>query len=228
MKAQAKFSPERAKECMTWTEEVTGEDLSSFPDPLYCYSRTDLTSTTSAQYVALQMNMTGVNTSTMNNSIQTALTSEIQNIVSTHLSTMCCNRPNITLTTNDVQVVIQNCDTVAIIITQPVNTNMIPIYESLSFYTHQDNPNWGSKRPALRDAINTAMDPYGINFEANAQNRRSIGHLDSRPSSLGGCTGISEQDDIITISAGQGGHMGMIEQMGVLAVLMLTSMLAFQ
>merc|ERR1711878_205351 len=34
MKAQAKFSPERAKECMTWIEEVTGQKLGDIKDQI--------------------------------------------------------------------------------------------------------------------------------------------------------------------------------------------------
>ena len=32
--AQAKFSPERAKECMTWIEEVTGQKLGDIKDQI--------------------------------------------------------------------------------------------------------------------------------------------------------------------------------------------------
>merc|ERR1712113_1258553 len=34
MKAQAKFSPERAKECMTWIEEVAGQKLGDIKDQI--------------------------------------------------------------------------------------------------------------------------------------------------------------------------------------------------
>merc|ERR1712018_581935 len=34
MKSQAKFSPERAKECMTWIEEVTGQKLGDIKDQI--------------------------------------------------------------------------------------------------------------------------------------------------------------------------------------------------
>merc|ERR1711988_762016 len=34
MKAQAKFSPERAKECMTWIEEAAGQKLGDIKDQI--------------------------------------------------------------------------------------------------------------------------------------------------------------------------------------------------
>merc|ERR1711933_90264 len=116
----------------------------------------------------------------------------------------------------DVQVIMVSCETLAIFITKPAGTNLIPIYEALSFDTSSDNPNQGSKRETIRTAIVAALQHYGLAFPRDRDNVRAIGHIDGIPAA-GSCG-----DTTVTVSAAEGEHMG------VLAALTLAVFLGFQ
>jgi len=203
--------------CELWFEPVTPTSVDSH-NLLYCYNRTNFQSNTAtAQFVSLTLNFTGLNTSSVNTTIVNAMTRTIKTEFSSHLSSLA-DRPAVNISEDEVQPVIMNCETVAIVIRPPVGTNLIPIYESLSYYQSQGtgaNTNQGSKRVALRTALNAALNSYGLNFPHNEQNPRAIGNIAGAPSASSSCTAAE-----ITISSD-----AQIKQISVLATLIVAALL---
>jgi len=203
--------------CEIWVEDVIGQNV-GHGNPLYCYNRTNPQNNTAVQQmVSLTLNFTGLSSSTINDTIVDAMAQAIKTIFSTQLSDLA-NRTDVNISETDVSFILMSCETVAIVITKPAGTNLLPIYESLSYYDNSaDNPNQGSKRKFLRSAMKAQLAPYGLDFPPNENNPRAIGHI-SVPVTASACT-VAAPD---AISAAQ------TERMGVLAMLVLTVLLGVQ
>merc|ERR1712032_533258 len=97
------------------------------------------------------------------------------------------------------------------------DTNLIPIYESLSYYNSNDNPNQGSKRVALRVALTTALASYGLNFPHNEHNPRAIGNVAGVPTASSSCIATGD-DGRIQISNAHSKHIKMLVALLVTAI----------
>jgi len=204
--------------CEIWLEDVTVQSVPTHPNPFSCYNRTTPQGGTAVpQYVALTLNFTGLNSS-INTTVETAMTQVLKTAFSTNLSALA-HSPEVNISESEVAVILMSCETLAIIISKPAGTNMIPIYEALGTSSSYD-----SKINDLRIAMNTHLAPYGLEFP-DEHHPRAIGHIDGRPSSSTTCRAESSGDPVDNSTDDStngpeinGAHS---KHLGVLTVLML-------
>lgn len=215
--------------CEIWIQKVKGADI-SFQNNISCYSLDGNQSGIVEHFVSWHVKIQGLSNEAFNRSTKEVLTSTLKSQVAKHLSNLP-NRTNIDLTAKDVDVLIRSCEEVVIIITQPEGTNptdLVPIYEALSWYTSGDNSNQGSQREVLKTDLDTALAHLNITLDDSNKFPRMIDKIINKPtvSSPSPCVLGEEDDKTVKSDQEKNGVHG--EGAGVLTAIMVTASLSFQ